>query len=105
MIEKANRQKPTPKQRVAAKKVIENLQKDNPDDLGTILENVGYSKSIALNPQMVTETQGFKQAIRELGLTEELITSALVSDIKAKPENRIQELKLGAEVLQMVKRD
>ena len=40
-----------------------------------------------------------------MGLTEDLVTTALVEDIKAKPEKRVQELKLGAEILQMVKHD
>lgn len=56
-------------------------------------------------PNRIVEAPGFKQALRDLGLTEELITSSLVNDIKAKPEKRIQELKLGAEILGMVKRE
>ena len=97
--------KPTPKQRIAARKIIENLYSNAPKDLGEILENIGYSKSIASNPQMVTESIGFKKALNDLGLTDELITTALVDDIKAKPKNRIQELKLGAEILKMVKKE
>lgn len=92
---------PTPKQIMTAKAVIENLKKENPKGLGEILENIGYSPSIALNPQMVTESVGFKQALRDLGLTEELITNSLVEDIKLKPQNRVQEIKLGAEILGM----
>lgn len=92
---------PTPKQILAAKTIVENLQKDSPEDLGVILENIGYSKSIALNPQMVTESIGFKKALRDLGLTEQFITSSLVDDIKAKPADRLGELKLGAEILGM----
>lgn len=56
-------------------------------------------------PNRIIERPGFKQALRDLGLTEELITSSLVQDIRAKPEKRIQELKLGAEILGMVKRE
>lgn len=97
--------KPTPKQRAAARRLVENLYSDKPEDLGVILEDIGYSKSIALNPFMVTESVGFKQAVRDLGLTEELVTNALVDDIKKKPQSRVQELKLAAEVLGMVKRE
>lgn len=81
---------PTPKQRLAAKRIIENLYKDKPEDLGVILKDIGYSQGVSETPSMVTESQGFKMALAELGLTEELITTALVSDIKEKPKNRIQ---------------
>lgn len=84
---------------------MENLLKDKPETVGQVLENIGYSKGVSETPAMVVETPGFKQAIRELGLTEQLITNSLVDDIKEKPKNRIQELKLGAEILGMVKRE
>ncbi len=38
------------------------------------------------------------------GLTESLVTRALVSDIKAKPKRRIKELELGADILGMRQR-
>lgn len=98
------RRVPTPKQRKGALAVIENAQLDKPKPLGEVLENVGYG-SIAENPSRIIEAQGFKQALAELGLTENLITTSLVEDIKAKPKFRIQELKLGAEILGMVKRE
>ncbi len=98
------RRVPTPKQRKGALAVLENAQLDKPKPLGGVLENVGYG-SIAENPTRIIESAGFKQALADLGLTEELITSALVLDIKEKPKNRIQELKLGAEILGMVKRE
>lgn len=69
------------------------------------MANIGYSKGITETPSMVTESRGFKLALAELGLTEDLITTSLVEDIKKKPQRRIQELKLGAEVLGMVKRE
>lgn len=78
---------------------------DNPKPTSSVLESVGYGTGLQNSPQRVTESIGFKQAIRDLGLTEDLITSSLVQDIKAKPEKRIQELKLGAEILGMVKRE
>jgi hypothetical protein len=69
-----------------------------------VLENVGYG-TIKQDPKRIIESQGFKAALEEFGLTEELVTSALVEDIKAKPKKRVQELKLGAEILGMVKRE
>ena len=92
---------PTPKQRQAAKKIIENQRIDKPKDLGVVLADIGYSKGIQETPSIVIESQGFKQAIRDMGLTEELITSSLVKDIKKKPKNRLGELRLGAEILGM----
>lgn len=97
--------KPTPKQRKAAKLVLNNMMSDRPIPTGQILANIGYSKGITETPSMVTESVGFKQALRELGLTEELITSSLVEDIRDKPKFRIQELKLGADILGMIKRE
>ena len=95
----------TPRQRKAAKKVVANLNSDQPASLGEVMKSVGYSESVQNHPALVTETTGFKQALRDMGLTEDLITTALVEDIDKKKQNRIQELKLGAELLGMVKRE
>jgi hypothetical protein len=70
----------------------------------SVLASVGYGK-IVQDPKRIIESVGFKKALREMGLTEELITMSLVDDIKAKPERRVQEIKLGAEILGMVKRE
>lgn len=70
-----------------------------------MLKSVGYGTGLQNQPKRVVESEGFKAALEEFGLTEELITTSLVSDIKAKPEKRHQELKLGAEILGMVKRE
>ncbi len=96
---------PTPKQLLAAKRVIENLQKDKPEDLGKILADIGYSKGITETPSIVTNSEGFKKALNDLGLTEELIASSLVFDIQNKPKARVKELGLGAEILGMKKRE
>lgn len=90
---------------MAAKAHIENLLSENPLPTGQVLENIGYSKGVSLTPSMVTESAGFKQSLAEFGLTEQFITNALVEDIKAKPAQRHQELKLGADILGMVKRE
>jgi len=96
---------PTVKQRRAAKAVAENVLADKPKNLGVILADIGYSKGITETPSIVTESIGFKKALNDLGLTEDLITTSLVSDIQGKPQNRLGELKLGAELLGMVKRE
>ncbi len=83
---------------------MENLLKDKPESTGTVLGSVGYGEIIQ-DPKRIVESPGFKQALADLGLTEELITSSLVNDIKDKPKARLGELKLGAEILGMVKRE
>lgn len=94
---------PRPMQVKAAKAMIENLSLDNPKTSGEVMEMIGYSNGVVRTPSIVTESAGYKQALRNLGLTEELITSSLVSDIKEKPKNRLGEMRLGAEILGMNK--
>lgn len=105
MVKRKHSQKPTPKQKKAAKAYLDNFLSGKPISTGALLENIGYAPSVVKNPQLVTESQGFKDSLAEFGLTEELITSALVTDIKGKPMKRTQELKLGAEILGMIKRE
>jgi len=86
---------PTIRQRKAAKVVVSG---------GTptqALREANYAPSVIRKPKVVTEKEGFKEALREYGLTEELITAALVEDIEAKPQNRLGEMRLGAEILGM----
>jgi hypothetical protein len=92
--------KPTPRQRRLAQAIIDNIKSDKPLTKGEVLRSVGYEK-ISNGPTRVIDSPGVKQAIRDLGLTEEFITNALVEDIKLKPQNRLGELRLGAEVLGM----
>lgn len=88
-----------------AKAVVENMMLDNPKPLGEVMADNGYGSGAIHTPSIVTESQGFKAALAEMGLTEDLVTTSLVEDIKGKPKQRIQELKLGAEILGMVKRE
>lgn len=69
-----------------------------------MLVSAGYDETTALaTPGRTLEQKGVKDALRKFGLTEELITTSLVEDIKAKPKQREKELKLGAEILGMTK--
>ena len=88
---------PTTKQRIVAKKVI---QGDTP---ANGLREANYAPSVIRKPKQVTESEGYKEALREYGLTEELVASALVEDIEKKPQNRTSELNLGADILGMKK--
>jgi hypothetical protein len=86
------------------KKVVEKILEKPCTMKEAILES-GYSANTAHNPKDVTESKGFKEALKEYGLTEELITCSLVEDIKAKPKNRLGELRLGSEILKMKEDD
>jgi hypothetical protein len=74
-------------------KVVQNLV-ENGGNKYKAIRDAGYSEAVATTPQKVTESKGFKQAMQELGLTDTLLVTSLVSDIKTK-ENRFNELQLG----------
>ncbi len=88
---------PTTKQENLAKLRVENPTLEK----GKLVELGGYSPAIIKTPAKALESKGYKEALRELGLTEELISKSLVQDIKRKPKKRIAELRLGAEILGM----
>ena len=84
----------TIKQKKVLQKIIENH-----GNVSKSMREVGYSKNTALNPKKnLTDTKGFKELCEEIGLTDEFLTVALVSDIKSKPKNRKPELELGFKV-------
>ena len=61
--------------------------------------NDGY---VGICGKVVEEQRArFKEICERNGLTPNLITKSLVADIKAKPKNRVKELALGADILQM----
>jgi len=60
-----------------------------------------YAPSVIRKPKVLTESKGWKEEMARYGLTEKLISSSLVADIKAKPQNRKPELELGAKILRM----
>lgn len=95
---------PTVQQRRAAKALV-GIGGKPKTTIAAALREAEYSAAIVDNPQKVTQSKGFKDALAEFGLTEELITCALVDDIKAKPKRRVRELELGSDLLQMRKRD
>lgn len=95
---------PTFRQRKLAKELIKNAKADKPLNKGQLLVKVGYSKNVSnTRPQAILEQAGVKKSLAEYGLTEELITTSLVIDIDRKPQNRLGELKLGADILGMTK--
>ena len=65
---------------------------------GQVLVKAGYSKNTAIAPDKVFKSKGFLELADELGLTDKLLTTALIFDIKNKPKNRKGELELGFKV-------
>lgn len=93
--------RPTPRQRIAAKLYIEN--RGTP--VNAIMKAANYSDAIQKNPHQVLESKGFKAELAKYGLTEQFITTALVEDINLKPQKRVEELKLASDILGMRKRE
>lgn len=92
--------KPSFRQILAVDKIVENR-----GIMGKAMVDAGYSENTAKNPKNLTESDGYKQLLEEKGLTPGLIVESLVSDIKAKPKQRLGELSLGADILQMKQKE
>lgn len=92
--------RPTMKQ----KKALDLMVEDRRKPLGQIMVEAGYSPATAVAPQKLTESDGFKMLLEQAGLTPGLIVNSLVEDIKKKPQKRIGELSLGADILGLKKR-
>ena len=88
----------TVKQKKATKILV-----GNGGNVTEAMRKAEYSPNTYNTPQKLTESKGYKEELARYGLTEELVTSALVEDIKAKPKKRFLELSLGADILQMKK--
>ena len=95
----------TLKQKNLAELVLDNPSLMRKGSKGKLVEMGRYSKAVQQQPSKVLESKGFKQELAKFGLTEELITTALVSDIESKPKKRVRELELGADILSMRKRE
>jgi hypothetical protein len=93
----------TLRQKKAAKLTLETIGNSKKKTKGEILKEAGYSPAIAINPQEVFESKGFIEELENFGLTEDLVKTSLVADIKAKPKKRFLELSLGADILGLKK--
>ena len=87
---------PTIKQKKAFKNMV-----GNGGNVTQAMIDAKYSPATANTPQKLTESEGYKMLLEESGLTQELIATSLVDDIKAKPKARLGELSLGADILGM----
>lgn len=93
-------------QRDLAEAIVKNakLPRAKRMNKGELVKSVGYSaKTADVKSTAIINSKGVKQSLADFGLTEELITTALVEDIKGKPLKRERELSLGAEILGMKK--
>ncbi len=84
----------TIKQELALGKLVE-----NGGNVTQAMRDVGYSEATINNPSNLTHSKGYKEILYEYGLTENLVVRSLVSDIESKPERRLGELSLAADIL------
>ena len=90
----------TIKQKLAIEKTVE-----NGGNVTQAMRDAGYASATINNPSNLTQSKGFKEILANCGLTEDLVISSLVSDIKNKPEKRLGELSLAADILRIKKRE
>jgi len=76
---------PTLRQKKLAKAIIENLEAEETQSAGELLEKVGYSPHLAKQPGRVIEQQGVQEALEEYGFTIEN-AKMVVSEIMLNPE-------------------
>lgn len=86
---------PTIRQKKLAKELVANFQKPIPDTAGQVLEKVGYSKNLTKQPGRVIEADGVKEALADLGFTEDFAKQKVV-EIMQTSTNEMAVLK-GAE--------
>lgn len=80
------------KQKLAFREVVKGVP------ITRAMAKVGYRPSTALRTNKLTRSDGWKQLCEDAGLTDELLTHALVTDIRKKKGNRVRELELGFKV-------
>lgn len=82
-----------------ASEIIKAKGKKNKKEL---LVSAGYDLTTAeASPGRTIQQKGVKKELAKYGLTDKLITGSLVADIKKKPQKRLGELSLGADILGM----
>ncbi len=83
---------PTRLQRKLAEEIVNDAKSKRPKTAGQMLENVGYSEHLAKQPGRVMESVGVKEALNDLGFSEDgakkVVASILYSE-KAKDHDRL----------------
>ena len=74
---------------------------ENGGNIGKAMIAAGYTPATAKTPQKLTQSEGYKELMKQYGLTENLVATSLVEDIIAKPKARVKELGLAADILGM----
>ena len=87
----------TQRQRKAVEKIVENR-----GNVSKSMREAGYLDTTAKNPKNLTESKGYLETLDELGLTDKLLVTSLVDDIKKKPQNRKAEIELGSKMRGML---
>ena len=72
----------TIKQKDAVGKLVENR-----GNISKAMRDAGYADKTAKNPKNLTESKGFEELCEEYGLTDKLILTSLVDDIKKNKQN------------------
>ena len=86
-----------------ASEIIKAKGKKNKKEL---LVSAGYGLTTAeASPGRTIQQKGVKKELAKYGLTDKLITTSLVKDIKDNPGKRVPELKLGADILGLREND
>lgn len=82
----------TVKQKKLAKLIIKNETLDKPLNAGQMLEKVSYGK-ISKQPSRILESEGLKEALNELGFSEEgakKVVEEIMYDKKVKADARLK---------------
>lgn len=87
----------TIKQKRVAKAIIENLELDNPQTGGEIVENSGYGKSMRLFPGRILESIGVKEELKRLGFSIEA-ADQVVWELLHKGRKEETKLKAAQEI-------
>ena len=68
---------------------------------GKAIRDAGGGEFTAKTPKIILESQGFKKYMAEAGITEENLAKMLAEDLRLKPQERLGEMKLAAELLDL----
>lgn len=86
----------TIKQKKFVREVIKNAKRSKPLNVGKLVENGGYSKSMAKNPYKVLGSKGVKKELNRLGFStknaDQIITKLLKSQNQAIQLKACQEI-------------
>lgn len=77
------KKQPTTRQIKAAQLLSENIIKDKPDSVETIMKQAGYTDSVARRSTQVTRSQGFMALMDSIGISDEKLAQKLDEGLEA----------------------